>query len=262
MSALSEELESYKLRSRRHRNRALQARDEERDDARAASDFAKAVAAMREALRYLEEIGAPDPEAKELPSEGEIEVAEQLADCWGMLGGVYRAQGDLEQSKLAYDSGYRYESSKRFNILNTYNQVNRLVLRIILNPELLADVPPLVTDGADNEKRPMLDLLHDAADEIERQLREGRRDRAWALADLVMVRVLGRLDGIDGALSALDESSEGDPFPYQSTLKVIRELVQLNLPVRDKLLVVGERLRQRLPDTMQGKPLVSTASSA
>jgi hypothetical protein len=255
MSDMTKELEPYKLRSRRHRNRAIKALEDDLAE-QAAVEFKRSREAMNQAIQYLQELGAPDLESEKQASEGEIAVAEQLADCWGILGGVCRAQGDLEGAKEAYDNGYTYESSKRFNILNTYNRVNRLVVRILQTPELLCDPSP-VTDIAETDKKTMSELLRETAEEIERQLREGRQDRAWALADLAMVRLLGGLDGVDITLSALDEGSANDPFPYHSTLKVIRELAQRELPMRDKLVAVGERLRQKLPQTMQGEPLAS-----
>jgi len=256
MSDLSNELEPYKLRSRRHRNKAIKALEDDVEE-QAAGEFKKSREAMNEALRYLQDLGAPDPKSEKRASEGEMAIAEQLADCWGILGGVCRAQGDLDGAKDAYDNGYTYESSRRFKILNTYNRVNRLVVRILQSPELLSDPPPFVTDIAEPEKKTMPELLGETAEEIERQLHEGRQDRAWALADFAMVRVLGGLDGVDGALNALDESSANNPFPYHSTLKVIRELTQRQLPMRDKLIAVGEHLRQKLPQTMQGEPLAS-----
>lgn len=255
MSDLSSQVESYKLRSRRHRNKALEAL-EGGDAERAEAEFGQSLRAMEGAIQYLKEIGVPDPESGEGASAGEVEVAQQLADCWGMVGGVYRAQRRLAEAKDAYDNGYEFESSKRFNILSTYNRVNRLVVRILQSPQLLSDSPPAVTDVPGREGETIPALLSEAAEEVERQLREGRKDRTWALADLVMVRLLGGLGGVDAALSAFDESvSENDPFPHHSMLKVVRELAEAQLPVADKLIEVGERLREKLPDAMRGKPL-------
>ncbi len=250
MSDLSKRLEPYKQRSRRHRNSAIKAL-EDGAAVKAASEFKRSHEVMDEALQYLRDLGAPHLKAAEEATEGEIAVAEQLADCWGIIGGVYRAQGDLEGARVAYDNGYAYESSKRFNILNTYNRVNRLVVRILQCPQLLSDPPPLVTNVAKHEKQTMPELLGEASEEIERQLRKGRQDRAWALADCAMVRLLGGLDGVDRTLNDLDSISKNDPFPYHSMLKVIRELTQRQLPMKDKLIAVGERLRQKLPQTMQ-----------
>lgn len=254
MSDLVSHVESYKLRSRRLRNKALKTL-EDGDAGQAAAEFRESVRVMEDALEYLNEMGAPDPELGESASEGEAEVAEQLADCWGIIGGVYRAQGRLADAKEAYDKGYVFESSRRFDILNTYNRVNRLVVRILQRPELLSDPPPAVADIPGHEGRTMPSLLSETAEEIERQLGKGREDRTWALADLAMVRLLGGLDGAAAALKALDESSINDPFPYHSMLKVVRELAEVRLPIADKLVEVGEHLREKLPDSMRGKPL-------
>lgn len=260
MGDLSSLLETYKLKSRRHRNKALSAL-EDGDAERARAEFGESIRVMEGALQYLNDIGAPDPRHEESASAGEAEVAEQLADCWGIIGGVYRAEGRLAAAKDAYDKGYEFESSKRFNILNTYNRVNRLVVRILQNPELLSDPPPAVTDIPEQEGRTMASLLGEAAEEIERQLPDRHKDRAWALADLAMVRLLGRQGGVDAALNALGESSKNDSFPYHSMLKVIRELAEVQLPMADKLVEVGESLRGKLPDAMRGQPLESAATN-
>ena len=255
MSTLARDLESYKLDSRDYRNQGLKALKDGSPE-RAAAEFERAAVVMREAIRYLGELGQPDPAAGAPPTEGEAEVAKELADCWGILGGVYRAQGDLANASAAYDRGFAYESGRRFNILSSYNLVNRLVVRILQRPGLLSAPPPPVGDVAGALAKTMPELLREAAVEIERQIRDGRKDRTWAQADLVMVRLLGGLEGVDAALAALEDATTNDPFPTHSMLKVIRELAQKDLPRKDQLLAVGERLRERLPESMRGEPLV------
>jgi tetratricopeptide (TPR) repeat protein len=259
MSDLMNELESLKRRSRYHRKEALEA-IKEGDNEQAAEEFESAREAIRVAIRRLEDLGVPDLSSPRRASEAEITIAEQLADCWGVLGGVYRSEANLNEARNAYDEGYKYESSKRFNILSTYNRLNRLVVRILQNPDLLSESSSQVVDI--EEPATMRQLLRETDEEIERQLREGRRDRPWALADLAMVRLLGRLDTFDLALNALDASSANDPFPYDSMLKVIRELVNLHLPMQDELIIAGERLRARLPQILQGDSLPSESVPA
>lgn len=259
MSDLTNELEPLKRRSRYHRNEALEAL-KEGDTEQAAEEFESSREAIRDALHRLQDLGTPDLSSLKRASEAEITIAEQLADCWGILGGVYRSQGNLDEARNAYDKGYEYESNTRFNVLSTYNRVNRLVVRILQNPDLLSDSSPQVVDI--EEPATMRHLLRKTDEEIERQLREGRRDRAWALADLAMVRLLGSLQNFDLALNALDESSANDPFPYASMLKVIRELIDRRLPMQDELIVAGERLRARLPQTLQGESLASVSVPA
>ncbi len=259
MSDLKNELEPLKRRSRYHRNEALEAL-KEGDTKQATEEFESSREAIREAIRRLQDLGAPDLSSPKRASEAEITIAEQLADCFGILGGVYRSKGDLREARNAYDEGNKYESSNRFNVLNTYNRVNRLVVRILENPDLLSDSSPPVMDieGAPT----MRQLLKETDEEIERQLREGRRDRAWALADLAMVRLLGGLPNFELALNDLDESSANDPFPYSSMLKVIRELIDRRLPMDNELTIAGERLRAKLPETMRGESLAAVSVPA
>jgi len=258
MSELASRLEPYKLRSRRYRKLALQAL-ETKDSAQAAQDFARSRHAIREALDYLEDLGAPDLKTPEPASEGDAEIAKQLADCWGVLGGIYRTEGgdQLRHAKEAYDKGFTYEGCRRFNLPSTYNRVNRLVVRILEMPGLLVEPLPLVMDVPEKERKTMPALLAEAEEEIDRQLRNRLResDRAWAYADLAMVRLLGGLGRVGLALDQLDESSRNDTYPYESTLKVIRELLQRELPIREEIIAFGEHLREKLPPGLQGEPL-------
>src|SRR5260370_37422267 len=172
MIDLMNELEPRKRTSRYHRNEALEAL-KEGDTEQAAEEFESSREAIMEAIRSLQDLGTPDLSSPKRASETEITIAEQLADCWGILGGVYRSQGDLDEARKAYDEGYKYESSNRFNVLNTYNRVNRLVVRILAKPDLLSDSAPLVEDI--EEPATMRQLLGKADEEIELQLRAVRR---------------------------------------------------------------------------------------
>ena len=262
MSDLKSLLESFKKRSRYHRVQALEALKKDQKE-RAEKSFNASRAAILEAIEKLETLGVPDPQSSEQAGEAEILMAKELADCWGILGGIYRAQGRDSWSDAikAYDDGYIYEASTRFNILSTYNRVNRLVVRILKNPDLLSVPPPVVEDIKPPTKKTMPELLSETDNEIERQLREGRTDRVWALADLAMVRLLGDSPNVNVALDDFDKSAGNDVFPYDSMLKVIRELVDRNLPMQHRLISTGERLRARLPRTLQGEPLSQTATA-
>lgn len=263
MNDLKSILEPFKKRSRYHRNEALDAQHDG-DFEQAEQDFTAARAAINDAIKCLVDLGVPDPESTERASEAECLIAAQLADCWGILGGVYRAQGDnyLEDAKKAYDEGNKYESSPRFNILNSYNRVNRLVVRVLKDPNLLSEPQPVVNDIEGPDKKTMRELFSETDAAIEQQLVAGRSDRPWALADLAMVRLLGELPNVDIALKDLDESTSNDPFPCESMLKVLRELIARNLPMNDKLISAGERLRTKLPPMLQGEPLASHSMTA
>lgn len=263
MSDLKSVLDPFKRRSRYHRDAALEAR-QDNNSQREAEEFGEAVEAIRKAIEELEKLGVPDPASPERASEAEIVIAKQMADCRGILGGIYRAQGagSWSDAIAEYDEGYKYESSPRFDILNTYNRVNRLVVRILRAPDLLSQPLPFVEDIDKSTKKTMPDLLSEADNEIERQLKAGRTDRVWALADLVMVRLLGGLPNVDVALDDFDKSAGNDVFPYDSMLKVIRELVVQNLPMHQTLVSTGERLRAKLPPRLQGDPLFPQSATA
>src|ERR1044072_8749664 len=106
MSEILSVLKPLKDSSRYHRKEALTALAEN-DVQMANENYEAARAAINEALDYLKALGAPDAESTTRASEVEITIAEQLADCWGILGGVYRAQGNdyLSAAKDAYDEG-------------------------------------------------------------------------------------------------------------------------------------------------------------
>lgn len=258
MSDLKTLLESLKKRSGYHRVQGLEALKKGQSD-RAKRSFDAARAAITEAIEKAENLGVPDPQSTKPASEAEIMIAKELADCWGILGGVYRAEGldSLSKGIEAYDKGYIYESSGRFHILSSYNRVNRLVVRILKDPGLLSVPPPVVEDINEPIKKTMPKLLSEADIEIEQQLRAGRPDREWALADLAMVRILGGLPEVkvQSALTDFDKSAENNLYPYDSMLKVIRELVDRNLPMQQLLIDTGERLRAKLPPNLRGEPL-------
>ena len=66
-------------------------------------------------------------------------MAVQLADCYGMKGGIFRHAKDFNASVACYDLGYLYESCRRFEIINSYNLLNRLLSHLMLEPQALTD---------------------------------------------------------------------------------------------------------------------------
>ncbi len=256
MSILTKEMEPFKLRAKRHRGNMITALANG-DRSKAEEEFPSAESAINEAFQYLAKYERPDPEAPGHASEGEITVAEQLADFWGIRGGLYRSRGsalpdgsrsgDLETAIQAYDQGARYESSERLGLLNSYNTVNRLVLRIIRQPDILK-----AEEAVPGDRKRMADLLEDAAKLIEAQLDKGRTDVAWALADLAMIELL--CDGIDlePILKQVDEATVTDKYPLESMLNVIRDLLRAGIRPRGRFVQTGEQIRGKLPEPMKG----------
>src|SRR5438105_2069026 len=60
---------------------------------------------------------------------------DESADLYGILGGTLRDRGDLVASARAYDAGFQLETSGR----SSYNALNRLVTRIMLEPHSIVD---------------------------------------------------------------------------------------------------------------------------
>jgi len=256
MPSLSKALDDYKEEARYHRNRALKAL-EEGDHERAQSEFAQARACVKKALTYLEELGKPELSVSGKASEAEAEVAREFSDCLGILGGIYRSEGKFKQAICKYREGYQYEANERFNLSSSYNRVNYLIVSILDDPTLLMASGP-ATEVDPQHKRTMRELLGEADETINQQLSKGRPDRAWAYADLALMRLLrgeeeARVhDALQGLERASDESRD-KYFTYESLLKVIRDLAQKPLPVHDGLVAVGEWLRKKLPPGKRGE---------
>lgn len=259
MSILSREMLPFKMRANRHRENMLAAL-ESGDRTKADEEFRNAELAIKEAFQFLNKYERPEPKAPGPAGEGETAVAEQFADFLGIRGGLYRSRGsavpdgsgrtDLDIAIKAYDDGSVYESSPRFGILNSYNTVNQLVLRILRKPSIIeADEP------VPSLKEPMLDLLDRAATLIEAQIEKGRPDVAWALADLAMIELLRDGSDLDSILDELDQATLTDKYPFESMLNVIRDLLRADVQPRERFLKVGEQIRDKLPAPMKGPPL-------
>jgi hypothetical protein len=259
MSILTKEMLPFKLRAKRHRGNMITALANG-DRAKAEEEFRSAESAIDEAFQYLAQYERPDLEAPGHASEGETAVAEQLADFWGIRGGLYRSRGsalpngsgsgDLETAVQAYQEGARYELSERLGLLNSYNTVNRLVLRIIRQPDILT-----AEEAVPGDTKRMADLLEDAAKSVEAQLDKGRADVAWALADLAMIELLCDGSDLEPILEQFDEATVTDKYPLESMLNVIRDLLQAGIRPRERFIQTAEQIRDKLPEPMKGPAL-------
>ncbi|HYO15414.1 MAG TPA: hypothetical protein VE685_19645 [Thermoanaerobaculia bacterium] len=157
------------------------------------------------------------------PSLFETDVARELSDCYGSLGGVLRSAGHFEDSVKAYESGYGLEKDKRYGMINSYNLVQRLVARMLLKPELIGSAEWVVKDIEDVEDLDMWKALDDAASVIQEQ-RSVRATDPWFLADRALVfLLLGRPEEEE----AWQEFRQAPSFAYAitSTLRVINDLL-------------------------------------
>jgi hypothetical protein len=202
----------------------------------------RAVSLLQEAIALgTEEFG----NARGLP-EWQARMAAELADCWGILGGVERRwafelAGDkrlrlehLDRSIAAYDEGYRYEQMDPGR-QSTYNRLNRLIVRLLRDPQVLADDRGVASREA-VDVRAELEAL---ADEI-----GGRSiDNAWSALDVALLNVLlGRQDA--ASAYAPFERMRAPDFARQSALDVVAPLAELDLPAGPELRRAEQRLRR------------------
>jgi hypothetical protein len=203
-----------------------------------------------------------DPPDKNDPTGDDRELAKIFADLWGIQGGVYRdmirlnPKHSLDAIK-AYDNGAEYERS--FDLLSTYNSVNQIVLRILNEPRLLMDPSQPIPLTAGNPDEPVATFesrLRSAEKEVNRTLDE-RLDKAWAYADLLLLSALQPSSDFLRWRDALEQQilSDGDAYPLESLLLVVRDLCLHPSPVRSRLTELGEWLRTALPPHKRGVPL-------
>jgi hypothetical protein len=204
-----------------------------RDD----QDWAGAISDLQEAIDILH---ARKTEASPpLPSW----LASELADAYGLMGGIERRWGlllsgqererHLKASVAAYDEGFTYEKNLPPNEENTYNRVNRLVGRVLLNPSVL-EAGGAVPD--------IFDELGKAEDILTKQIESVRQKDPWAYCDLGTIRLLR---GEPDALLTFKELDRLRPpsFVYDSTLATLQPLGEVAADVRPELEQAAAQLR-------------------
>jgi hypothetical protein len=130
----------------------------------------------------------------------EAQGHEELAELYGALGGTLRGHGQLVDAIQAYDAGSRYEPTD-----NTYNELNRLVTRILLEPRSLTDREALLGHGdvaAVDVPGRLVELLA----RLRRRVEDTRDEDDWGLGDLALVSALtGDAAGTAAALERLEQ---------------------------------------------------------
>lgn len=187
-------------------------------------------------------------------SAGRARWAHELSDSYGLLGGLHRRWADatsdsdrqthLVLAMQSYDAGFAYERSPEYGIVNTYNRVNRLLVRILMAPQSLAgamldhELHELVGDNVAN-------ALLDAVAELRRQLAGPRRGDYWAQADLALLEVLtGGRPAAEAYAPFLDMAPP--EFAYTSVLSALQPLAALPLPCAEQLSAGLSLMRSRL----------------
>ena len=134
----------------------------------AAADFQHAIADLERGLRSVRR-------QQEGYNTNVCSILEALSQSYGSLGGTWRDAGDLDKAMTFYDRGNDYEVERRENCgaKDTYNMLQRLIIRILRKPALI-------------ENADLLAEIDDVRAEIERQ----DRTDSWALADLALAQFL------------------------------------------------------------------------
>jgi len=148
--------------------------------------------------------------------QAEIEAAAQrLADLTGMVAGTKRHSGDLMGAIQDYDFGFQLD--ERYGFPTTYNQLNRLLTRILHAPEVLTDAAAL-GDAVD-----VIDELR----AVQRDLLTLEAPDCWAMGDLAVVSaLLEDQPSLDAALQALDRQNV-PKSTYDTYVKTTEEFKKL-----------------------------------
>src|SRR5271167_467663 len=157
-------------------------------------------------------------------SEDYRDLAKELADCWGSLGGIHRRRAeslrnpDSEQARMefdaaleAYKAGRKLEQDDRFRAKDSYNLVQSVVLPLILSPHRFDDEP---------YKR----NLQEVERSIQRQIATSRPNDPWAYSDLGLIQLL-----------LGDEVSSNESWDYMDELKPKQNIYTSGLPVLQSL---------------------------
>jgi tetratricopeptide (TPR) repeat protein len=203
MTSYNEEQEAARLVARAKRDK------EEAKDLREDNDIAGAIEVLTEAVKAFDESPiVAGIEAAAGASKPLHDVATQLADLLGMLGGNYRRLGQLGEAQACFDRGSRLEGSPLFEIMSSYNLINAITLPIENDPQSL------------NSQR---EAMERAVAAIEKQVAGERRNDRWAWADLAQCQLL--LDRMDDALRSYARvRSLGDDDTFSSVIGVLERL--------------------------------------
>jgi Trypsin-like peptidase domain len=168
-------------------------------------------------------------------SETSEDTAAELADAYGMIGGVERrwalaSRGadrieHLARSVIAYDQGFEHEHRLSKRDATTYNRINRLIGRVLMQPAILKQ------ESGD------VDLQAELA-EAERRVTEqvdGARIRdPWAYCDLLTIQLLSGKRESASTLNVLVGLRPAN-FVYQSLLDTLRPLADVVSTTRPHL---------------------------
>lgn len=178
----------------------------------------------------------------------DVFVAE-LADIHGMMGGITRRAGlaspdaderrnQLTQSERHYRTGFTFEEAAR-PAATSYNRVNRIIARILLDPDSLDE-----GRGAAGDPDAVRTQLRDAHKHVMRQLAMDRND-PWLQADRALLEVLLSTDTSATHAYADLHATAPPTYVYESALDTLEPLAAVVADRRPQLRHAVEDLRRR-----------------
>lgn len=184
-------------------------------------------------------------------------LASELADCYGILGGIERRwaldsntpvekrAGHIRESVRAYDQAWALESGD-YGVSSSYGMVNRLVSRILADPQALSG-------GHVTELGEGIEALEVRAEleNARKMIENSKRSDYWAAADLALVKILLGDGDTEGAYAEFILRSPPD-YAHNSALDVLRPLSEIGLPVKDALADAVTLLEARLSRLRSG----------
>ncbi len=197
-----------------------------RDD----QNWYEAISDLEEAITILR------TREREAPSPLPTWLASQLADTFGLMGGIERRWGllpgsqererHLSDSLAAYNDGFAYEKGLQSSEVNTYNRVNRLVGRVLLHPDVLEENGTAFPDFSGE--------LEEAEDILTKQIESVRQKDPWAYCDLGTIRLLR---GEKDALRTFNDLDRLRPpaYVYDSILATLQPLYEVAADLRPDL---------------------------
>jgi hypothetical protein len=195
----------------------------------AAADFQHAVADLERGLRSVRR-------QQQGYNPNVCSILEALSQSYGSLGGTWRDAGDLEKAQRFYDTGNDYEGERRKNCgaKDTYNMLQRLIIRALRQPALVRDSV-------------FLTEIDEVRVEIERQ----NRTDSWGLADLALAQFLCG-NSAEQVIADLEQGAAAATF-YESTYNAVTALIAEGLGRNGEL---GDQLKsfQRLLQRKGGLP--------
>lgn len=214
-------------------------------------DWDDAIHDLKDIIQLLDERAEESPS---MPSW----LASEFADTYGMIGGIEKRWGlethgeerrdHLKESVAAYDMGFGYERDLEPNDANTYNRVNRIVGRVLLDPNVLGKDSGAILEIAED--------LRMAEEVLTEQIGSGRKKDAWAYCDLGVVRLLrGKPDAL-AAFRDLDRLRP-PPFVYESAITTLEPLCEAASNLRPALVQAVTQLQRSARQSVLGRGIRS-----